>query len=291
MEHLKVVCTSLVFGAVALAVVPVAHGQVSVVTQDSPSRSEIQRTLVRIGAERAAIGVSIRDVEEDDPSSEGAVITEVGEGSPADEAGLLSGDIIVEFDGERVRSAQQLTRLVQETPAGRTVNGMVMRDGERVELEVTPTEAEGPFQRVGPNLTFRMPAVPAFDWTSRNGGDLTAFYGNAGRSTALLGIRLQELGPQLAEHFGVETGVLVTRVTEDSPASEAGLVAGDVITTIYGRVVDDVRDVQRRVRRADPGEDITLGVVRDKEEITVQVPLAQDSGPQRFRIERPGNRI
>ena len=70
MEHLKVVCTSLVFGAVALVVVPVAHGQVSVVTQDSPSRSEIQRTLVRIGAERAAIGVSIRDVEEDDPSSE-----------------------------------------------------------------------------------------------------------------------------------------------------------------------------------------------------------------------------
>ena len=289
MEHLKVVGATWVFGAVALGVVPVTHAQVAVVAQDGPYRSEIQ--TLGIGAERTEIGVSIRDVEEDDPSNEGAVITAVGEGSPAEEAGLLSGDILVEFDGERVRSAQQLTRLVQETPAGRTVNGTVMRDGARVELEVTPTEAESPFQRVRRQLTFRMPTAPAFDWTSRSGSDLTAFYGDAGRSIGLLGFRLQELGPQLAEHFGVETGVLVTSVSEDSPAAEAGLSAGDVITTIYGRAVDDVRDVQRRVRRADPGEDITLGVVRDKEEITVQLPLGQDSGSQRLRIERLGNRI
>ena len=161
-----------------------------------------------------------------------------------------------------------------------------------VELEVTPTEADGLIQRIRRQIAISMPAAPAFDWTSRSGSDLTAlFYGDAWRSTGRLGIRLQELGPQLAEHFGVETGVLVTSVNEDSPAAEAGLVAGDVITTIYGRAVDDVRDVQRRVRRADPGEDITLGVVRDKEEITVEVPLAQDSGPQRLRIERQGNPI
>ena len=290
MENLKLVGATLVFGAVALGVVPAAKAQVRVVAQNSPYHSEIQ--TLAIGTERTEIGVSIRDVEEDDPFSEGTVITAVREGSPAEEAGILSDDILVEFDGERVRSAQQLTRLVQETPAGRTVNGTLMRDGTRIELEVTPTEALSPFQRFGPNLTFSMPAVPAFDWTSRSGSDLTAlFYGDAGRSTGLLGIRLQELGPQLAEHFGVETGVLVTSVNEDSPAAEAGLVAGDVIITIYGRKVDDVRDVQRRVRRADPGEDITLGVVRDKEEITVEVPLPQDSGPQRLRIQRQGNRI
>lgn len=59
----------------------------------------------------------------------------------------------------------------------------------------------------------------------------------------------------------------------------------------YGRAVGDVGDVQRRVRRADPGEDITLGVVRDKEELTVQVSLAQDSGRLRLRFGRPDNRI
>ena len=89
----------------------------------------------------------------------------------------------------------------------------------------------------------------------------------------------------------MEMGVLVTSVSEDSPAAEAGLTAGDVITTIYGRAVDDVGDVQRRVLRADPGEVITLGVVRHKEEITVQVPLAGPAGPSRLRLGRPGNRI
>ena len=65
MEHLKVVGATWVFGAVALGVVPVTHAQVAVVAQDGPYRSEIQ--TLGIGAERTEIGVSIRDVEEDDP--------------------------------------------------------------------------------------------------------------------------------------------------------------------------------------------------------------------------------
>ena len=75
---------------------------------------------------------------DNDAADEGAVVRDVHRDSPAASAGFADGDVIVEFDGERVRSASQLTRLVRETPAGRIVGATVMRDGRRVELEVTP---------------------------------------------------------------------------------------------------------------------------------------------------------
>ena len=285
MKQLRIVYATMALGAVTLAVGPVAQAQVVAVGQTSHGLG----TVGIVEAERTEIGVSIRDVEEGDASNEGAVVTEVGERSPADEAGLRSGDILVEFDGERVRSAQHLARLVQETPAGRTVNGTVLRDGARIDLEVTPT-AGNAFHGVAHNLTLGTATAPTLAHTGILGSELASVYFGAGLSTGRLGIRLQELGPQLADYFGVEKGVLVTSVNEDSPAAEAGLSAGDVITTIYGRPVEDVGDVQRRVLRADPGEDVTLGVVRDKDEITVQVPLPQPR-PSRLFFERAGNRI
>ena len=66
---------------------------------------------------------------------------DVGEGTPAADAGFEAGDVVVEFDGERVRSATQLSRLVWETPAGREVSATVMRDGIRRTLPVTPEPA------------------------------------------------------------------------------------------------------------------------------------------------------
>ncbi len=89
------------------------------------------------------IGVTVRDVEGGEDPSEGAVVEDVRSESPADAAGFESGDLIVEFDGERVRSARQLTRLVQETPAGRSVAATVVRAESRMNLNVTPERGRG----------------------------------------------------------------------------------------------------------------------------------------------------
>ena len=70
------------------------------------------------------IGVSIRDVEraeQDDGLTEGVVVADVLEEGPARTAGMETGDVVVEFDGERIRSARQLSRMVADTPAGRAV--------------------------------------------------------------------------------------------------------------------------------------------------------------------------
>ena len=70
----------------------------------------------------------------------GVVVEDVSTDSPAEKAGIRKGDVVVEFDGERVRSVRQLTRLVQETPAGRTVTAILQRDGQRTTVSVTPRD-------------------------------------------------------------------------------------------------------------------------------------------------------
>src|SRR5919197_5857745 len=82
----------------------------------------------------AQIGVTVRDIESDDtkqPSS-GVIVDEVEGDSPAEKAGFKAGDTVIEFDGERVRSVRQFTRLVRETPVGRKVQAVLLRNGQRV---------------------------------------------------------------------------------------------------------------------------------------------------------------
>src|SRR4029453_4870210 len=85
----------------------------------------------------AQLGVMVSDV---DPkaASGGVKIDEVNENSPAEKAGIKAGDIVGDYDGERVRSARQFTRLVQETPEGRSVTIGIMRDGKKQTLNATP---------------------------------------------------------------------------------------------------------------------------------------------------------
>ena len=83
------------------------------------------------------LGVMVSDVDAT-ATTGGVQIDEVNDDSPAEKAGIKSGDVIVEYDGERVRSARQFTRLVQETPEGRTVKIGLLRDGKRQTVDATP---------------------------------------------------------------------------------------------------------------------------------------------------------
>ena len=109
------------------------------------------------------LGMVVRDVETADVTKEklagtaGAVVTEVVKESAAQKAGVKTGDVVTSFDGERVRSARQLERLVEETPAGRTVKVALQRAGAPVTLDVTPE---------APKLTQMTPGMPA------EGGDM-----------------------------------------------------------------------------------------------------------------------
>ena len=253
----------------------------------SPSRAQDSRDLrewlTQVMPSGSQIGVSLKDVQPDSAGAarEGAVVTAVTSGMAADKAGVKANDIVVEFDGERVRSASQLTRLIHETPAGRTVGMTVARAGKRIELKVTPAEGGGNFERPLPPPNQSPRAIPPFNnqppladgwrfWFPPNPpGPL--------RRGSRLGIQVQDLTPQLAVYFGTNDGVLVASVEDGSPASRACLKAGDIITSLDGREVRRREDVTQAVSEKRPGDRLTLGIVRDRKPRTIEVTLGEIS--------------
>ena len=180
------------------------------------------------------IGVAIDDFESSEMRgalSEGAAVRSVTRGSPAADGGVEGGDIVVEFDGERVRSARQLSRLVQETPVGRVVPVLVMRDDERVRLVVT-TKEDPDFSAAVlewmPDLNRLDQRVrQALPWMPRLGQNFDVA-GRLLRGRQRLGIGVTDMGPQLAEYFGVDGGVLVTTVVSQSVAAIGPLATAQI---------------------------------------------------------------
>ncbi|MBI2834144.1 MAG: PDZ domain-containing protein, partial [Acidobacteria bacterium] len=263
--------------AASYVAAPSLYGQIG-------GRDSWNRRLEVIGGRGSQIGVSIRDVDAADVKREklageaGAVIDEVESDGPAAKAGMKAGDVVVEFDSERVRSARQFARLVQETPPRRAVKTAVMRNGQRVELQVTPdTESGlallGEAGRLLPrdrHFSFSIPeiTIPRFDF------DLRARPGR-------LGVSVTELTPQLAQYFGARGGVLVTSVDPDSPAEKGGLKAGDVMTSIDGRRIENYADLRRELSDFESGKETTVVILRDKKELTLKVTLEGSMRPRR----------
>jgi serine protease Do len=224
------------------------------------------------------IGVSIRDLSADElkngKTSAGVVIDEVEADSPAEKAGFKVGDVVVEFDGERVRSSRQFIRLVTETPEGRPTATVVVREGQRVTVTVEPRASgsislwndralllDRPFTydmpKISPPIALKRDAFPP---------KLESLLGASGQ----LGISVDQLSPQLSEYFGVKEGVLVTTVRDKSNASTAGVKAGDVITSLNGGLVATPSDLRRRSQRLESGDAFTLEIVRDRKPMTLK---------------------
>ena len=289
--------TALILGSAAImtpADVPI-HAQTR---QQREVIAPAQRAVeVRSQGAGSRIGVSIDDVSAADVTSKklssqsGALIQAVEEDTPASKAGLRTGDVVLEFDGERVRSARQLTRLIQETPSGRQVAVVVSRDGQRMNLSVVP-ESRDSFATLAPSVwvapTPRAPrppqvlrrtpreslrVVPPMPGLEMEIPRLEAFRDGFAYSFGggRLGVSTQSLSSQLAKHFGVERGVLVTEVTENSAASKAGIRAGDVITKVNDAAIDDTGDLLRELGRRD-GE-VAIEIVRGGQPQTLKATL------------------
>lgn len=280
----------------ALAAQPAAAGPQGAA---QPAPEAVERVIERrieFGGARSAIGISVRDV--DDPAAEtGAVVMDVRAEGPANAAGIEPGDVIVEFDGERVRGARQLARVVEETPAGRTVPLRVRRDGSALALQVTPAEAPGWAARLADVDSARLRR--GMDELGERLGELDLSglrrlpdllrEGRWGPGRVRLGVRAESIGGQLADYFGVDAGVLVTHVGADTTGATAGLRAGDVITAIDGDAVNDLRGLRRRLARLEPGAGFDLTIVRDRTETTLTA--APDPDAERPRSRRSGPAI
>jgi serine protease Do len=235
----------------------------------------------------SAIGVTVRDATAEDAKAAklgqpaGVVIESVRTGSPAEKSGFKTGDLVLEFDGDQVRSTRQFTRLVRETPPGRTVSAVVVRDGSKQTLQVAPqvtgdfvTDARDAARR-GLALRVRPDARRDFNLDVDRG----AQRGRAALLRPSLGVSVAPLGTQLAEYFGVKEGALVSAVESGSAAADAGLKAGDVITAIAGRSVTTARDVTDAIRRVEPGSGVEISVTRDRKSLMLKATIPGRATP------------
>ena len=286
----------LVWAGVAAAVLAGAPAAASSAGQDQdPDAGQelVYRLETRLHA-GSRIGVTVQDVEEGAADAagpvEGAVVAAVRPGSAAGDAGLEAGDVVVEFDGERVRSARQFARLVRETPPGREIAATVVRGAERREVRLAPEPGGGGMAllpdgaREGIERT-----VDALRRRWGSGAGERPFPRVEIRSPRRLGVRVQAIDGQLADYFGIESGsgVLITSVEEGSAAARAGLRAGDVITAVGEHEIADVRALRRRLSAGAAGADVVLTVVRDGMEtrVTAQLEAPEREGRrERVRI-------
>ncbi len=239
------------------------------------------------------LGIEMEDVTADNmatyklSSERGVIVRSVVKGSPAETAGLRQKDVILEYAGMPVFSAEQIRRLVRETPIGRKVDIVVSRDGQKVPLAAKIGKKEGAGVITGrwpggePGvLMFEGPEGRAFRFRAPEGRrglvipDLRWLDEGALPARPRLGVTLQPLTEQMAEFLAVpgKEGVLVTSAVEGSPAA-GKLRAGDVIVQADGKSVGSPEDLTKIVLGKEEGGKLELKVIREKKETLVTVVL------------------
>jgi serine protease Do len=192
---------------------------------------------------RPWLGISVQDLTPEMAEQfqvkekEGVLVAQVHQGTGAEKAGLLSGDVIKSVDDKAVKNGSELIKEIQKKKVGQKVKLGLVRDGKPTTVEVT---------------TAAMPAKPEA--------------AKEKESEEKLGARVQELTPQLAARYRISSeikrGVLVVGVEEGSPAEDIGLQEGDVILEINRKKIETVKDFEKAVKDMNMEKGIVLRLHR-----------------------------
>ena len=203
----------------------------------------------------------------------GAEVINVDRDAPAGKAGLRPHDVILQMNGQPIAGEAQLRRLLQETPAGRTVTLLISRDGEQLTVAVQLAD-RAILEQDAWSQHMIVPAPEddgAFSLEGPSGHSFgSGFFGVFSLGSPSVGVDLDVLGSQLADYFGVRDGqgLLVKHVAEDSPASRAGLKAGDVITKANGKKMATLNEWMKMLH-ANRGKQVQITLVRNRKEQVV----------------------
>lgn len=167
-------------------------------------------------------------------SDKGALIANVEKDTPAEMAGLKTGDIIIEYDGKLISESNELPRFVAVTPIDKKVKLVVYRDGKKQDVYVVIGKLKD--------------------------GDSAAIV-SGGNESEKLGITVQELTKELAARLGIKdskSGLVITEVKPGSLAEEAGIAPGAVIVEINGQRPETVEAFAAIVSKLKNGDVVRL---------------------------------
>lgn len=261
----------------ALAFVVIAGGLLFVARRDGTAMEKTKKGWLGVSVQE--LTPSLREAMKVGNRA-GLLITNVVEGSPADEANLREEDVLLAFDGKTVEKAGEFTELVRNTPPDKKVKVKILRRSEERELEVT----------IGARKSES--AARTFSWSGSGHSPDAMVWNNRPR----LGVQVQELNKDLAPYFKVEEkgGVLVLSVGKESPAEKVGLKAGDVITRVGDEKITDADDLITVLRDYEEGDKVSIEYVRQGKNATVQAELENDDShgfqfftPDRQKIRLP----
>ncbi len=210
-----------------------------------------------------------------DPDSQTLTINELSEDSALYAAGLRAGDQITAVDGQPLDPAALMGHLA-EVGQDSSLTLTVLREGETLEVTVPVADLMLAGMAGHGMLEGMLPCGQMLPNGAMPG--LGQIYGFGGHGVGgYLGLSFVTLNEEVAADNGVELteGALVKEVAADSPAAEAGLVAGDVITAVNGDTVDEERTLRDRVSAFEEGDVVTLTVVRAGAEQQIDVTLGQ----------------
>jgi serine protease Do len=194
------------------------------------ARSVMEQLKLHGRVIRGWLGVEIQEVTPDLaqsfglPRAEGALVASVEKDGPAAKAGIERGDVIIKFNGRDVHDEHELPALVAETPIGKTVDVVVLRNRKQQTLQVKVGELRES------EVASARSEEPGSDW----------------------GIQVAQNNADIAKRFNLPTdkGVVVEGVRPDTPAADAGLQPGDIVLEVNHDKVGSVEDFVAKAKES-----------------------------------------
>jgi len=174
--------------------------------------------------------------------SKGALVSDVGKDSPAAKAGIMRGDVILEFNGKEVKDVSSLRNMVAQSKTGSEITLKILRAGKEFAVKVLIVELPREVAEVSPE---RLP--------------------NDTEAKALTGLTVMDLSREIVRQLGFnkdEKGVVVVRVEPGSPADDAEIKKGDIIKEINKKEIYNLEDFNRITKNIKKNESVLLFINR-----------------------------